>query len=269
MNYNYVPKPESSVLDHLLSALGTLQPFSPLMSGRPAIDELLLGPQRSGMHSPSLNSGRLHHLPVDDTEKARSVFLTLHVLFPHHLLPALDLLDRGLVTRLMPKSSGSAASQSQGPSWEVYYVQSSSALTSKPSPRRKKPSVLAIFYEVRLDSWNCSCPAFSVDAFQGLMDQYENDEEPVDGSTVLPTTEQLGQLDFNPPREDETEEAGGRVGGTTTFAIPGGTPVCKHILAATLAKVAPNLFSTGVTETTASREQLAGWGAGWGEFGYG
>ncbi|GME27842.1 hypothetical protein GTA08_BOTSDO00778 [Neofusicoccum parvum] len=33
--------------------------------------------------------------------KDRNVFLTLHVLFPNELLPALDLLDRGLVTRFL------------------------------------------------------------------------------------------------------------------------------------------------------------------------
>lgn len=87
----------SSILDQLLSVLGSLEPAE-----LPATDELDSITFAQLTHSP--NHGRLHHLSADDRSKARSVFLTLHVLFPHHLLPALDLLDRGLVTCLVPKS---------------------------------------------------------------------------------------------------------------------------------------------------------------------
>lgn len=38
--------------------------------------------------------------PLRDTPDVKSLLLTLHVLFPNELLPALDLLDRALVTRL-------------------------------------------------------------------------------------------------------------------------------------------------------------------------
>lgn len=260
---------ESSILDQLLSVLGTLQPILPSASDGHVIDDLLFG--SASTHGRGVNSGQLHHLSADDGRRARSVLLTLHVLFPHHLLPAMDLLDRGLVTRLTVPPSELMASQDREASWEVYYIQSSSALTSKSNPRRKKPGVSATFYEVRLDSWNCSCPAFSIDAFQGLTDLHDdddNDDRTGVGSMHL-TTEQQGQSESRLSAADESEETHWRMGGTATLAMLGGTPICKHILAAALGKAAPKLFSLGVTETIASLQQLAGWGGGWGEFGYG
>lgn len=264
----------SSILAQLLSTLNSLHPIGQSANEAEAID--------FAHPSNTRYSGQLHHLSPEDTTKARSVFLTLHVLFPHHLLPALDLLDRGLVTRLMPKieriqSGGDRAklatdntqvraAASASPAWEVYYIQSSSAVTSKPNPRRKKQSVSATFYEVRLDSWNCSCPAFSVDAFQGLMNSCDDMDDKVNMSQASGQEEQLDQP-FS--TTNESEGMGWRVGGTVTLPSSGSTPICKHILAATLARVAPKLFSTGITESRVSREQLAGWGGGWGEFGYG
>jgi hypothetical protein len=67
----------------------------------------------------------------------------------------------------------------------------------------------------------------------------------------------------------EEEEADWRFGGLATVRSATPTPVCKHILAAVLAKAAPRLFSNGVTEKAVTPEELMGWGAGWGEFGYG
>lgn len=275
----------SSILDQLLSVLGSLEPAE-----LPATDELDSITFAQLTHSP--NHGRLHHLSADDRSKARSVFLTLHVLFPHHLLPALDLLDRGLVTCLVPKSpvqsqgddgalkaptkstvgleaiSAPASSPSPGSSCELYYVQSSSAVTSKPNPRRKKPSPSATFYEVRLDSWNCSCPAFSVDAFQGLMDLPEDANVDHKVVNLTQVNEQKGQPDQHLSAVEGSEGKSWRVGGTATLPTSGGMPICKHVLAATLARAAPKLFETGVSEIMVSREQLAGWGGGWGEFGY-
>lgn len=264
----------SSILAQLLSTLTSLQPIGQSANEAEAID--------FAHPSNTRYSGQLHHLSQEDTTKARSVFLTLHVVFPHHLLPALDLLDRRLVTRLMPKigqiqSDGSRAQLAidntnfreavlPSPAYEVYYIQSSSAVTSKPNPRRKKQSMSATFYEVRLDSWNCSCPAFSVDAFQGLISSCDDMDDKVNVSQPREQEEQLDQF-FS--TTSESDGIDWRVGGTATLPSSGSIPICKHILAATLAKVAPKLFSTGTTESRVSREQLAGWGGGWGEFGYG
>jgi len=83
---------------------------------------------------------------------------------------------------------------------------------------------------------------------------------------VEEATKQPEQLDA---MSRESEEAGCLFGGTATLPSAGRTPVCKHILAAFLARAAPKLFGSGVAESMASKEQLAGWGGGWGEFGYG
>ncbi|KAI1615244.1 hypothetical protein EDD37DRAFT_510963 [Exophiala viscosa] len=221
----------------------------------------------------STHANPLHTLSVQDTAGARSLFLTLHVLFPHELLPALDLLDRGLVTRLALQHDDSSISPSRNPTRhaseveghsetevEVYYIQSSaSATTNHP---RKHASSSATFYEVRLDSWNCSCPAFSVSAFQGLShstgyddnydDNYHHDRFPTLGLDSMPENATYWHF-----------------GGVATSKSSGSIPSCKHILAALLAKAAPELFGHGVTVRKVSCEEIVGWGGGWGEFGGG
>jgi len=251
----------------------------------------------------------VHSLSPPDSDKARSIFLTLHVLFPHELLPALDLLDRGLVTRLsvggekagstssavveLPSGGGPAGehdglleegrhvlnpSDSQAEEWEVYYVQSASsqqphsrrtATTAKPSFHHAshKPSPSSMYYEVRLDSWNCSCPAFSVSAFQGLR-LHQGGQH----SGLNPDA----HLFLHPPQSNITQTPGDQhpasgwaFGGVATTGSGPRIPSCKHILAAVLAKAAPRLFAPGVAERVVSREEMVGWGGGWGEFGYG
>lgn len=49
------------------------------------------------------------------TENQRAILMTLHVLFPNELLPALDLLDRDLVTRYKIQSSSPATTTSEAP----------------------------------------------------------------------------------------------------------------------------------------------------------
>ena len=46
-----------------------------------------------------------------------------------------------------------------------------------------------------------------------------------------------------------------------------GVPVCKHILAALLCKAAPEVFGHGMVVREVSKEELAGWGGGWGDHG--
>lgn len=93
-----------------------------------------------------------------------------------------------------------------------------------------------------------------------------NPHDEIDGAGIPKAGEQPEQLGRFPLAED----VGWRVGGTATLPSSAGrTPVCKHILAAVLARAAPNLFGAGVAESEGSREQLAGWGGGWGVFGYG
>lgn len=245
----------------------------------------------SPVSPPLLHDDRdgLHTLSASDHDTARSLFLTLHMLFPHELLPALDLLDRGLVTRFTitesgldpdysrkrardevprPKTNEGAAQESPelqhrsascsaDEALEVFYVLSSSASersasTARYHSRRGNPVASATFYEVRLDSWNCSCPAFAVASFQRLV---LNDHD-------------AGSLDDDGMHDLRNDEPGDghpwRFGGIAANPdVP--APSCKHILAATLAKVAPQLFGHGVPDKVVSRDELAGWGGGWGE----
>ncbi|CAG8378405.1 unnamed protein product [Penicillium salamii] len=88
-------------------------------------------------------------------------------------------------------------------------------------------------YEVRLHAWNCSCAAFTLAAYRSDTGQTEH----------VPN----GPYPF-----------GGTIARTE---VP---PVCKHILACLLYARCPTLLDD--TGTIAiSREELAGWCAGWAE----
>ena len=208
----------TSALSHLAARLSTNQPpYHPLPSPIPS-------------------------LPAPDLSSTKSVLIALHFLFPHELLPTLDILDRGLVNRLLIAPD----------SIEVFYVQSASAVTLKSTSRSNKsryknafnPS--SVYYEVRLDAWNCSCPAFAFSAFG--RDGDEDEDESPDGKN----------------QDDEREGLGWAFGGTLTR--PGTvTPTCKHILAAVLGKQLPSLFGAGVVVKEVSAVAAAGWAAGWAE----
>ena len=207
--------------------------------------------------------------------------MTLHFLFPHEVLPALDLLDRKLVTRLLitstvqasssiASSSGGAEIKSDGKKEdeeaapkvdrEVFFVQSASATSttmssSRSSRYRKAYNPCNVHYEVRLQAWNCSCPAFAFAAFRSLSLSTKRNH----GSTI-----DNNKDDHVPNMKVMGAKRDWHFGGTVTR--PGaGAPVCKHILAAVLGREAPNLFGEGVTTRQVSREEGAGWVGGWGD----
>ncbi|KAK0508108.1 hypothetical protein JMJ35_009192 [Cladonia borealis] len=122
---------------------------------------------------------------------SRSPFLTLHALFPTLLLPALDLLDRRLLTRFIlnpPKpqpqnaeeptiaanpnnnnapQSHSAAGTNKSEIEKkrririIYYALSTTSTTSH-SRRAADPTT---HYEIRPQAWSCTCPAFAFAAY--------------------------------------------------------------------------------------------------------
>ena len=74
--------------------------------------------------------------PATLPQSSKNLLLTLHVLFPHELLPALDLLDRHLVTRLRihhTRESRSDVSAAPGP-------KATNTSTTAPAPRTTSPS---------------------------------------------------------------------------------------------------------------------------------
>ena len=102
----------------------------------------------------------------------KPLFLTLHVLFPNELLPALDLLDRKLVTRLhLIPQNPSPSNHKSAPPTSVYYVRTSQQARSGRFRSGRHGSASAVredvSYEVRLQSWNCTCAAFAFGAFAG------------------------------------------------------------------------------------------------------
>lgn len=98
----------------------------------------------------------------------RKLLLTLHVLFPSLLLPALDLLDRDLVTKICLGPEDSDISQ-DGPAgtMPLYVVRSVASTVSGKRHRSRMgaDSAVAHSYEVRLASWNCTCASFTFEAF--------------------------------------------------------------------------------------------------------
>ena len=69
-------------------------------------------------------------------QSSKNLLLTLHVLFPHELLPALDLLDRHLVTRLRIHTRASRNDVSAAPGTKATTGTNSTA----PAPRATSPS---------------------------------------------------------------------------------------------------------------------------------
>lgn len=84
----------------------------------------------------------------------RPLLTTLHVLFPSQLLPALDLLDRGLVAGLTRDDEDAIA---------VYLVRSSA---HHRAPRSA--------YVVHAAAWHCTCAAFAFSAFPARVVEEED-----------------------------------------------------------------------------------------------
>lgn len=286
------------------------------------------------------------------SQASRPCLLTLHLLFPHALLDALDLLDRGLVTKLLADSernvehtnqsrdtqrgSSSTAGASDvypvdfrtddsGPSharaeskrgnqpMKFFYVQSAQPLSRQQRFQRSTPRSIqdtsghrehqpTQSYQIHLDAWNCSCPGFAYAAFSSNVatsgfTSYLDQEL---YSTLKILDEDNGRYvrglrhshQTAHPRLNSSTHFGGvvealRIGkmSSTNLAqtnnpllLPQESmpPICKHILACTLAEACPELFPVitlretepsstqpGVVEHWGSMEEAAGWGAGW------
>lgn len=206
-----------------------------------------------------------------DGRTAKQLLTTLHFLFPHEMLPALDLLDRRLVNHLIVSPAGSGDEETSTDAEplhtatnEVFYVQSASAVTtsSKSKSRRRAYNPNGTHYEVRLKAWNCSCPAFASSAFSRqsyLATNRDRDNHGEVETNQAPPTEH----DRNLP-DLELASTAQPFGGSLVLEGTG-TPVCKHILAAFLGSEVPGLFGHGIVRRHVSKEEAAGWAGGWGD----
>lgn len=93
----------------------------------------------------------------------RPLLTTLHVLFPSQLLPALDLLDRGLVAGLTRGGDDDDDDDVTAPA--VYLVRSSA---HHRAPRSA--------YVVHAAAWHCTCAAFAFSAFPARAEEEEEED---------------------------------------------------------------------------------------------
>ncbi|KAJ4416697.1 Coproporphyrinogen-III oxidase [Gnomoniopsis sp. IMI 355080] len=207
---------------------------------------------RSNQRSSTSSSNPFKHLHPSH----RPLFTTLHVLFPSLLLPALDLLDRGLVTRLVqlsdqrPREYGdvemadegstvqqgrrsSSSSSSTPASSTVYLVRSA----QKPTGRRPEAAASQTVYISHTAAWNCTCAAFAFAAFPPA-------------ASALSTRTSRGEADdewgFGGMSFDGLDESEGGV-----------PPCCKHLLACVLAEKWV-VLGDYLNERSLGKEELAG-----------
>nr|OQO21757.1 hypothetical protein B0A51_09698 [Rachicladosporium sp. CCFEE 5018] len=201
--------------------------------------------------TPASASDRTESLASTDAQ-IKSTLLTLYTLFPNELLPALDLLDCGLVTRLKSVKEDSATASSNPDSvdpsaWlehSVYYVRSAQPPSTR--PRSKHRTLQSpTYYEVHLNSWSCSCPAFAFSAFPATA--------PASDSSDL----------FSAKDVERTVAKYGWVFGGLGRGVK--APVCKHLLACVLAEKCGGFARGMVEEREVAREEMAGGAAGWGD----
>ncbi|KAL7959026.1 hypothetical protein V8C34DRAFT_281273 [Trichoderma compactum] len=200
----------------------------------------------------------------------RRQLLTLHVIFPNLLLPALDLLDRGLVTRLLvadelPKAPEAASSPAAAVSPDgihrhggngnteelsaghipdslqatdhrdhicMYTVQSAVFTASR--RKRHTPQTTKV-YAVHLDAWSCSCGGFALDAYS----HYD-------------VTNRNGKLQNSPQPGLFGNLALDRLTSLEDF------PCCKHLLACLLAEKWGKAPGGHIQDRYTTKEELAG-----------
>ncbi|ELR01715.1 hypothetical protein VC83_00946 [Pseudogymnoascus destructans] len=217
---------------------------------------LSLPPSTTRPSTPNPTPNPLVHAPAP----IRTLLTTLHILLPTLLLPALDLLDRALLTRIttpphLPEPSATsatassteatgsmpAAAPSQSQRKQVYLVRSSQTTGAR-------GAVGGRVYIVRLGAWNCSCAAFAFSAFPGAA-----------SSLVFDAEEEEEEVDVD---VDGGHGGGGgewQFGGVSRDGLGGGVPCCKHILACVLAERMEGWVGV-VKEREVGREEMAGLG---------
>ncbi|XPS90654.1 hypothetical protein M3J09_000090 [Ascochyta lentis] len=217
--------------------------------------------------------------PLNDAPDAvKKQILSLQVLFPNELLPALDLLDRKLITRFLISNAEPPPINSQMQTSDTLLNNTSSPdtpITPPPPPPQNHPHSgdtvhyvrsaqqrssrystsydSTTSYEVRLQAWNCTCPAFAFAAFPPV-----HAEPQV--SNYTPPSASTDSRDVDVAEEREAVEW--VFGGVSLGA--GMPPVCKHLLACVLAERCRGVFGECVEERRVGVETAAGWAAGWG-----
>ncbi|KAI0406935.1 hypothetical protein F4802DRAFT_60457 [Xylaria palmicola] len=228
---------------------------------------------------------------------SRSILTTLHVLYPSTLLPALDLLDRRLVTRVILKQNTArhpshvqtvddlpissekgdlpgggdsdilGEQDDDGPRPLYHLVRSAQPQSHR---RHHAPTAGGQVYVVRLESWNCTCAAFAFAAFPPLPSSSSASsflpsmsETAAHRYQILPAAasmEDAGPGDMDATTRSEDAAQTWEFGGLSTDGKDGagGVPCCKHLLACVLAEKWGAVLGGYVEERLVGREEAAG-----------
>lgn len=223
--------PQRRVLTDIIDSLSQTRPS----------DQAISSIQGLGPHLDSSDAS-------DQLNSRRRLLLTLHVLFPNHLLSALDLLDRGFVTRVFYDSPHH---QNQGPRGTVKpHLHLVRSLATRTSQRHRgstssTSSTTPTQYVVRLEAWSCTCVNFVFDTFASP------------AFNVPDTNEAMLTHSY-----DTTSSYGGSgVGGlpTTTPTSNDMTSCCKHLLACLLAERCQQVIQGAqIGERKVRKEELVG-----------
>ncbi|KAK8077961.1 Ubiquitin carboxyl-terminal hydrolase family protein [Apiospora saccharicola] len=233
--------------------------------------------------------------------QARPLLATLHTLYPSVLLPALDLLDRRLVTRIIPVHNGDAvAATTTAPAQQDVLIEDEAdeamsgeedekthqepnfyLVRSAQQPSRRGRRAVEVLaeggggagptYVVQTRAWNCSCAAFAFSAFPAESDApvyriSSSSSSPSSG----PATSSRSIAQHDKQENDDAWEFGGmsRDGlvpakeGEGGAVGTGGVPCCKHLLACVLAERWQDVMGGYVAERRAGKEEAAGLVAG-------
>ncbi|TLS24561.1 hypothetical protein PpBr36_08080 [Pyricularia pennisetigena] len=215
----------------------------------------------------------------------RPLLTALHALFPALLLPALDLLDRGLVSRLELRDDRNAPAQNPEPpaapaataahktpaagtglqqdqppppapgptaTAAIYHVRSAQQPHPRHRSRAADPPKPQRTYVVHLAAWNCTCAAFAFSAFPGGGGRGGGDDDDDD--------DDAGAAGLEPaawPTPRELEFGGLSLDGTRGREAQG-VPCCKHLLSCLLADRWAGVLGRYVVVRRVGREEMAG-----------
>ncbi|KAI1753049.1 hypothetical protein F4782DRAFT_539794 [Xylaria castorea] len=210
----------------------------------------------------------------------RTILTTLHVLYPSTLLPALDLLDRRLVTRVILKQDATqqptnihdvtiTSAQKSEVDGAILNMQEENkplplyhlVRSAQPQSHRRQHSASSggRVYIVRLESWNCTCAAFAFSAFPPLPSPTPIFSSPAE-SSVAETGYQIFPGDSAMSSHEDaaqTWEFGG-LSADGKDGAGGGVSCCKHLLACVLAEKWNAALGGYMEERIVGREEGAG-----------
>lgn len=240
----------------------------PLPSHGTILSSLIASISKSSCFTHEQSNGMPRQISQEASiRELRSVMLTLHVLFPNLVLPALDLIDRRLVDKFRVGSDVSAGTeigpvvtnnQGLGQTWPSQTSQTSQ--NNKTSELgHNEPSVYAVrpfsstslrltatetraipkTHIVHLTAWNCSCTSFAIAKY---CSRRLNDAQFNCIHSALACG--LEWSSWNTPR-------------SVTFVNSDSLPSCKHLLACLLVERCGHLFADSVVNKIVSDYGMA------------